>query len=458
MERVRLVSISGIAQGILLLLPVFCHAQFVANVTSPEVIGDSTFLTLSVSCYGDVCSAETLVQIDDPPQVKLLVRRSFDGGHTWSSQDPGLPDQHAATGNRFTRILQIDQANSIVIGDTALVMRSFDSGKTWERQFLHGASVQLEDVSFSDANNGIIVSPTQIYITHDAGRHWLLSDFRPSGLTSCHAYAEGCFRVMQYGLGVTYGTLDDWHSVDSTGPAVISSQTFGRVLARAYFDGLDTILAIGSTLLPSYSGGPTRGFGLIVRSSDAGRSWSIVHEDTTLITGAVTGLSNVSFDTIYAGRSLSFSRMLYSVDHGATWSVDTVVFQPEPARQTFSRVAAWDVDRNTRGEFVGVIGYFSTALMVGRRSTSGVESYRNLRYYSYLYPNPATTQLFIVSEDKNQPVLLYDMLGREVLRASLNEKGVCNIRLAGIPGGVYVAMIKHGLSLYPVSRVSVLGQ
>jgi len=448
-QMARLFLLSWLA-----LMPATTWAQFHCKITIPEVEADTQFIVTSVSCAGNNCTASILADKVQSYDVKILFQRSNDGGRTWAIQDPGLPNQIVAYRNRITKVEQIDSLNIVAIGDTMLALRTFDGGITWHQQTLPTTIVDLEDVSFANPNEGIIVAADfapSIFTTSDGGEHWNAVSFWQPSLWQCHAYGNGRFRVFKYDLGETYYTSDNWKTVDSTKGAIDRSDS--AILSDCNFGSGDTIIEFGAVFVNS-PGFPTRDYPIIVRSTDAGQSWKVVFKDTdtSVVLGYVRTMSPLDRDTIFAGLSLGRTRVLFSTDRGETWSIDTLLFDT-----AVDYIGMYSVAMNASGQFVGAMGLANDALVLGDRAVSSVQSFEHLAYYSYLYPNPATHSVNVVSEDRNHPLHVYDILGREVLRSQLGENGKCKLDVSMLPAGMYVVMLEHDGSFLPVSRVAIIG-
>jgi hypothetical protein len=60
----------------------------------------------------------------------------------------------------------------------------------------------------------------------------------------------------------------------------------------------------------------------------------------------------------------------------------------------------------------------------------------------------------IISEARLDPVLVYDVLGREVMRDRLDARGEAKLDVTKLAPGVYVVMNQNGAQFLPDRRVS----
>jgi photosystem II stability/assembly factor-like uncharacterized protein len=421
------------------------RAQIRASVVVPESVGDTAMMVSSLSCSGNVFIVSLLSNEDRSHSYHLLFRRSIDGGLHWGIQDPGLPDQQAVNRNRITKVVQVDSLTTLAIGDTAFVLRSSDAGKTWKYQRFSNDTV-LDDISARD-DEAIILSRGKVYTSVDRGEHWRLANYLIPNGSKCLAEGNGRFTVFEHATARLFSTSNDWKDVDSTAPAfpLKSTDSTYRVLVDFRVLG-NTIIAYGNDLV----GVPARVYPLIARSTDRGHSWKIALEDTTLVAGAVNSLSSLAKNNVYAGTALGRSRIFVSHDNGLTWHRDTIYFDT-----AFKPMGFRGLDVNPTGFLVAAMGLYSFGIVVGKEDEAAVETYRNIPYYSYLFPNPANESVRVISEDRNSKVEVFDLLGRAVASGRLSNSGTCSLDVTDLPASIYVVMVDHAGMLLPVGRVAI---
>lgn len=422
------------------------------HLTHADADKDFEYSFTALSCNGSACTVAGLLLNKQTHWISIVFWRSNDGGNTWIIQDPGLPIQRGQSQNQFTSIQQIDSVNVVAIGDTGLIVRTFDGGITWERQQSNTEYI-LSDVHFSDPLNGIIVCggiEYQILITSDGGMHWNKAPFPGIGFTRCHSYGNGKFRVFKYGWGAIYSTNDNWQTIDSTLPIYTAGSDpkyKHYLLTSCNFGGGDTVIATGI----DYYRDTFPGDGLIIRSVDGGKHW----EQPTTFRNSLIDIrytTPLNHDTVLAG-GWGGSKIIVSTAHGSTWKVDSLVLDTNyPVYTPFGLSMTGD------GHPIGIFSHAffkgSTGILArGTLATSKVESYERIIYNTYIYPNPASSEVNIISIDIKRPVYLYDILGREVLKSVTSLQGKVTFDVSRLPIGVYSIVLDHFAKMLPIGKV-----
>jgi hypothetical protein len=104
---------------------------------------------------------------------------------------------------------------------------------------------------------------------------------------------------------------------------------------------------------------------------------------------------------------------------------------------------ATGIGLNVRGEMVGAFGisHLSSSLVHGKLATAGVEQFEQLIYGTFVYPNPATDVVKIHSIHPHEAVHIIDLLGRDVLQASLSSEANATLNISSLPRGIYMVML-----------------
>jgi photosystem II stability/assembly factor-like uncharacterized protein len=437
---------------LLLVLSSRAEAQYAWTMTNADTVSSYYNAYTALSCHGDNCTA-----VGTKYKVRyevVLFWRSNDGGITWKVQDPGM----VFTGNAFTGIQQIDSLNVVAIADSGLILRTFDGGATWEKQNCNTMHT-LYDVHFSDPLTGIVVStgPIPIHTTTDGGKHWTDAPFADNitDLTffkNCYSYGNGKFRAFRNIRGPIYTTTDNWHTIDSTKQLV---DTVNDPEASCYnfyhcnFTGGDTMIAYG--LYYYYCKDP---LALIIRSTDAGKTWSKTFDYFGPI-GTVDAMSRADRDTILAG-GFGKRDYLLSTDNGITWSNQNL---PVP-NTTYEPDVCISIDWASNGHPVAAFkgdNYPVEASIIirGDRITDHVDSYENIVWNTYIYPNPATTEINITTPDISRPVHIYDILGREVMRNMTSTEGKVKLDITNVMPGIYSVVLDHDGKMLSIGKVVV---
>ncbi|HXV14994.1 MAG TPA: YCF48-related protein [Candidatus Krumholzibacteria bacterium] len=89
-----------------------------------------------------------------------------DAGQSWV-----VSFQVAGVETHLRRIDRLDASSAVAVGDDGVVLRTTDGGDTWT-PIASGTSVDLLDVSFGDAMNGIAVAGVTVLRTGNGGLAW----------------------------------------------------------------------------------------------------------------------------------------------------------------------------------------------------------------------------------------------------------------------------------------------
>lgn len=116
---------------------------------------------------------------NNPGQVYEAIKRTTDGGKTWTIQYKELTGKDGYQG--LFGVYFANPNMGWVVGDNGSVLRTVDGGKVWERQKIE-ENVRLRPVWFKDTQNGwIIGSRTSeeertgfLFRTRDGGKEWKL--------------------------------------------------------------------------------------------------------------------------------------------------------------------------------------------------------------------------------------------------------------------------------------------
>ncbi len=442
--------------SVLLLTSAGVEAQYHWHRTHSEQDTAYYYSFSCISCFGDVCTAACEASTKPNFRLKILFLRSTDGGLTWNNQDPGLPRPKTSTQN-IHQIQQIDSLNTIAIGDTGLIVHTLDGGITWEKQSLN-ISYRMTDIHFFNSLEGIASSGgyRQVHTTSDGGKTWTDAPFDRVGIVRCHSYGNGVFKVFQYATGTIYSTKDNWVTFDSTKPVFDTfpdSIKVNSVLGRCVFNG-DTIITFGIL----YTNNGFVSVGLIERTTNGGISWEppVYYHNGYL--SDVLYVSPINHDTIFAQGTNYAHSFLLSTDRGATWKPDSNIIDTSFPDNDISALTTTESGRPiisfAQGNMPGTAGI----LAVGVPAKLKVESYERIVYNTHIYPNPATTEVTIVTVDHLRTVHLIDILGREVMSAMTSDQGKATFDLSQLPRGIYSIVLDHYGKMLPVGKVAVTGK
>src|SRR5205085_1514003 len=98
----------------------------------------------------------------------------------------------------------------------------------------------------------------------------------------------------------------------------------------------------------------------------------------------------------------------------------------------------------------------SDVLVRGEFSESKVDIYERLVYGTFIYPNPASREVNILSNDPLHTIRFMDMLGRESLTGTLSREGTLKFDVSTLPSGLYKVLLDHSGKRLPITNLVVL--
>jgi photosystem II stability/assembly factor-like uncharacterized protein len=395
----------------------------------------------SVDCSGETCTATGYKEKSF--RVTNLCFRSTDGGETWVEQDPGLPHNEQDNATYLSQVQQIDSLNAVAAGDSGIVVRTTDGGSTWMRidpPIPDSLGLfYLGRFHFSDPMTGIVTlwdAYYNIFTTSDGGATWNRSPWYPVlPAIMCHSDGGENFRVITYENGPLYSTSDDWETVDSTSLIFPTSGPGDTgLIFNCAFRGLDTVVGYGdhwSWVIVDSVQGPDNS--LIMTSTDNGVHWNMINTQNSLIEG-MGCMSSLDRDIVFGGGDGISRHIMTSMDHGMSWSVDTLDYASDTELYETISVA---VTANNHGvAILGGISYDQTVLMLGE-PIDKVETSPLNDANMQIYPNPAPSSVTITTFKAGSTVHLLDILGREVLQGVVPASGTLTLDVSSLPTGLY---------------------
>ncbi|MFI5201108.1 MAG: T9SS type A sorting domain-containing protein [Candidatus Kapaibacterium sp.] len=438
--------------------------QYYWHITHLDQTPPYYFAFSSVSSYGEVCTAagvkrDTSIHLTASNAIDRNVNlffRSTDGGQTWKEQDPGLPHVRDDGVAEIRFVQQIDSLDAVGAGDSGWIVRTYDGGNTWVRQDLHFRTPVLS-IHFSDPMTGIVTlgkKTTSVYgaysieTTHDGGTTWTIAPFsgwRYGG--ACHSDGGLKFRaVTTYQKDPIYITSDDWNTVDSTPSIVPSSDTMGDNLGSVAFRGADTIFGYGGSI---------KADGVFTAwSIDGGMHW--VLSDWPEPQMGATSCSSLDSDITFLGLAgYQGIGIGVSIDHGATWSIDSIILD------SINALGITGITVTSKKESIAIFplvpGNEECFLARGVPASESVNQDETIKAGGYLYPNPAYGTLNFTSAEPGSTMHLRDLLGRDVLHNKVPPSGTLTLDVSHLPRGIYMVMFEHDGAMLPAGRIVLAG-
>ncbi len=369
--------------------------------------------------------------------------------------DLKLPD---TTGVKGLHLFQADDSTLYLLGgysdstfevpqsDSGILYKTTNFGQLWEKCRTVPGGYNNGVAHFSESDVGIFihsasyktgntvgrgVGTNYIYTTIDGGQTLKRAPVN-AGIGffgSCHSYNRSWFKAFKGRGGEILTTYDNWNTYDSTQPIADLDAQNNYQFIQCTFSG-DTIIAGGI-----YSAdGKFRDsrIGVLVRSTDGGKSWGSIQHFPQFISCSPTQPPNR--DTIFAtGSHLTLPLYLWSTDNGVSWIVDTLIVDGKIPQKDISLSVSADgipyaiCNVNTNGDPGQIIARGSFQ----KRSVQSASANRIM-----FYPNPVSNVLHLLDGSTNASIELVDIFGRTVLSMWMLD-GTADIDVTILPKGVY---------------------
>jgi len=154
----------------------------------------------------------------DPIGGEYELYVTSDGGDNWESV-PGANIPNPGGGEYgYVGQIEIVDDNVWFTTNSTTLYHSTDRGNNWQAYQCPVDDFSGDAISFSDANNGIIVSGTNVYRTYDSGENWTQIDPNGPVNTIGVCYIEGTdtlFSTSQSGSSQSFDGGLTWNPIDN---------------------------------------------------------------------------------------------------------------------------------------------------------------------------------------------------------------------------------------------------
>lgn len=350
--------------------------------------------------------------------------RTTDGGTSWS-KIPGAAIPNPLSGEYgLVNIYAKQGTTNLWFGtNKGRIYRSVDGGLTWNVSVVAANTSGVNDIAFTDANNGVAFVYTsgsvfEMYNTSDGGVTWqMISNISPNVGKNDIAVVPGTNVFVSAGAGtgnniLSYSanngvTWNDWGS------------TAIQYLTIDFFDANNGWAGSFSDPVNASTGGIFKYSGstiVTIATASFGATSISCPFSTATMTNSSTGATSYSWSVAPSGSVSSPTVTNPTITYG------------NPGTYTITLVAANTSTSNTFSKVVTVSG------CVGLNEST-------LANGISVFPNPAKDVLNIeVSNSDNFAVTVTNLLGKVILTEK-SSKEKMNLNLSSIASGVYFVTI-----------------
>jgi photosystem II stability/assembly factor-like uncharacterized protein len=376
-----------------------------------SIDGGLTWQQVSNGCGAQITALEMLnTNFGMAVGENGYVFKTTNGGNWWDVQKLEVTGQIFGRDESLHGISVVDANVAVAAGPGGTVFRTLNGGLTWQSigyPNLPG-DFWIEDVKFTDMNNGWIVGLDQgfggdksVYKTTDGGLTWT------------QPISDGAFMVAVDFPDALHGYIATLHSsyrYTTDGGASWQSGNYPPYFMTPTVSDIDFIDA---------NNGWVVGWdGFVTHTSDGGATWA--NQDIGTITDHLFSVQVISPTEVWAsGREadLSMNGVLYhSIDGGATWT-----------REITTPYPYWGYALAATPSRLWFAGY--EGIIYTKDITTGIysEQLQHALQALQAWPNPfnnSTSINYIVSNTADVKLTIFDMLGKEVaVLVNENKKG-----------------------------------
>lgn len=375
--------------------------------------------------------------------------KTTNGGTTWSTSAIDLGAQAANLEISNIWGVSADVAYASVFPTAAGVVggvwQTTNGGTTWVRQ--NTASFNGADgasfcnlVHFWDANNGVTMGDPsdgyyEIYTTTNGGANWVRV---PSGNIPAPVDAA------DYGLTNQYTVNGDTMWFGTTFGRIFISTDRGYTWNVAispipdFGGGINGSEAGDMSFTDSQNGLLQTSDYLLYNTTDGGYTWNFVNWDANLRNFGISEIPGVPNAYISVGEDLDAVRgSSFTTDGGLTW---TNINDNPDANYVEGGVVSF-LNANT-----GFASGFSTSAAVGgiykwNGNPLSTDAF-SAQQIAAASPNPTTGVLELRGSNISQ-VLVFDVLGKQVLSSNYSSLNNVTLNLASLNNGVYMVKVTN---------------
>jgi photosystem II stability/assembly factor-like uncharacterized protein len=237
----------------------------------------------------------TIVTVGSASAQAGFIARSSDRGGSWQLQSPG-GDLYAVS--------FVNGSTGMAVGLAGLILRTEDGGEHWTRQVQNASNRLLFGVGFADLNHGIAAGESgRVLHTTDGGTNWIEGTTLPMNLYFGVSYPSP---ALAFAVGGEQGVAG----------TIMRTTDAGLTWSVVHADSNHSLWDID--FVSATNGIATGSSGIILRTTDGGETWT---PQSSGVYADLRGVKMVDSLTAFVAASGNDDGIiLRTTDAGGTWS------------------------------------------------------------------------------------------------------------------------------------------
>jgi photosystem II stability/assembly factor-like uncharacterized protein len=392
------------------------------------------FIIAAVRVYGDPVLNQNDIKFESVSTATVvgqdgLIMRTENGGLNWQIQDAGITNVlNAMDFISYGDVSSVTETLLIAVGENGVILKSTDNGTTWNiktnvtTENLNDIAIYSPDLIYICGNNGTLLRSVDLGETFELITVPVTTNLNSITFSGPQTVVTRINAVIAGDSGTILVTPNayDWTQVNSGTSENLYAITFSGVQA----------ICTGAN-------------GTIVTSNDDGQSW------IPAVSGVTSNIYDVKYlSTMVAMASSENGLMLRTEDGGVTWTPINTPVEADLFAVNFANDMVGISTGSEGTEIYSIDGGLTWSSAITNSVLLPATRKQDINL-SQNYPNPfnpVTNIDYMINDNSNVSIKIYDMTGREVrtLVNSFQSAGTYSVRFdaMNISSGIYFYVLR----------------